>query len=124
MATYFFDKVSEVANEAGVQHLLKKVNKHKWADDFRKLVEIDGVNNKKQILALMEWVTQDPFWRTNILSAKKFREKFGELAIKMNSSNKAKQPVQQQRKDTRDKDIAFQRFVAAGGDPNDFDWGK
>jgi phage replication O-like protein O len=124
MALYFFDKVSVVASEAGVEHLIKKANLQKWADEFRKLVELDGVEDKKQILTVMDWVTQDPFWRTNVLSAKKLREKFGELAIKMNAAQKPKQPVQPQQQDSRDKDIEFQRFIANDGDPNEFDWNK
>jgi phage replication O-like protein O len=122
MALYFFDKVSVVAKEAGVEHLIKRVNLQKWADDFRKLVEIDEVTDKKQILSLMEWVTQDDFWKTNVLSAKKFRVKFGELAIKMNAAKKPKQPKQEQKHDVRDKDIEFQKWVANGGDPADFNW--
>ncbi|MBT2735166.1 replication protein [Bacillus sp. ISL-7] len=122
MALYFFDKVSDVAEEAGVQHLLKKVKLQKWADDFRKLVELDGVTDKKQILAVMDWVTQDDFWKTNVLSAKKFRDKFGELAIKMKNSQKTKISKPIQPIDTRDKDIEFQKWCANGGDPGEFKW--
>jgi phage replication O-like protein O len=123
MATYFFEKVSAVAKDAGVEHLIKKANLQKWADEFRKLIENDGVD-KWLAKKVMDWVTQDPFWRTNVLSAKKLREKFGELAIKMNATQKPKQQVQSKQKDIRDKEIEFQRFVADGGDPNEFDWGK
>lgn len=125
MAHYFFDKVSAVAKDAGVEHLIRKANLQSWADDFRKLVELDGVDDKKLILAVMDWVTQDLFWRTNILSARSLRAKFAELAIKMKSSQTPKQPVQQQPKnDIRDKEIEFQKFIADGGDPDAFDWGK
>ena len=124
MALHFFDKVSVVAEEVGLQHLLKRANLQKWADDFRKLVEIDGVTDKKQIFLLMEWVTSDSFWRKNILSSRNFREKYLDLAIKMNAAQKPKQPVQQPKNDARDKDIEFQRFVANGGDPSEFDWGN
>lgn len=124
MALYFFEKVSVVAEEAGIQHLLKKVNLQKWADDFRKLVELDEVSDKKQILALMDWVTADSFWRTNILSAKKFREKYLELVVKMNAAKKQKAPTKPQPKDIRDKEIEFQKWLEDGGDPDEFDWGK
>jgi phage replication O-like protein O len=123
MALYFFDKVSAVAEEAGVQHFLKKVNLQKWADDFRKLIENDGVD-KRLAKEVMDWVTQDPFWKTNVLSAKKLREKFGELAIKMKTVQKPKQTNQPRPKDTRDKDIEFQRWINAGNDPDEFDWSK
>jgi phage replication O-like protein O len=121
MALYFFDKVSVVANEAGVQHLIKKVNLQKWADEFRKLIEIDEVD-KRLAKEVMDWVTQDDFWKTNVLSAKKLREKFGELAIKMKNSQKLKRPKQP--KDSRDKDFEFQKWLAEGNDPSEFDWSK
>ncbi|MEH7157508.1 replication protein [Neobacillus drentensis] len=119
MALYFYDKVSAVAEEAGVQHLLKRVNLQKWADEFRKLIEIDGMD-KRLAKEVMDWVTQDDFWKTNVLSAKKLREKFGELAIKMKNSQKPKKPKQPS--DARDKDIEFQKWMANGGDPSEFKW--
>lgn len=122
MALYFHKLVSQVAKEAGVEHLIKKANLQSWADDFRKLIEIDGMN-KRLAKDVMDWVTQDSFWKTNILSAKKLREKFGELAIKMNASQSSKKPSPQKPKDIRDKEIEFQRFVAGGGDPDEFNWG-
>jgi phage replication O-like protein O len=122
MAVYFHDKVSAVAKEAGVEHLIRKANLQSWADDFRKLVEKDGVD-KRLIKNVMDWVTQDDFWNTNVLSAKKFREKFSELAIKMNAAKKPKQTVNKQ-KDIKDKEIEFQRFLENGGEPSEFDWGK
>jgi len=78
MATYFYDKVLAVAKDAGVEHLVKKANMQKWADEFRKLIEIDEID-KRLAKDVMDWVTKDSFWRTNVLSAKKLREKFGEL---------------------------------------------
>lgn len=121
MAKYFHDLVAEVARDAGVEHLIRKANLQTWADDFRKLVELDKVEDKKLIFAVMQWVTKDDFWRTNVLSAKKFREKFAELALKMNESSKFKQVV---KADPRDKEIEFQQWIANGGDPDEFDWGK
>lgn len=123
MATYFHKRVSHVAKEAGVEHLIKKANLQKWADDFRKLIELDGVD-KRLAKQVMDWVTTDDFWKTNILSAKKLREKFGELAIKMKSSKKTRQTTPSIIKDSRDKDIEFQRWIAEGKDPDGFDWGK
>lgn len=119
MAKYFYDKVEVVANEAGVSHLIKKSNLQTWADDMRKLIELDGVD-KHLAKDVMDWVTQDSFWRTNVLSAKKLREKFTELAIKMNA---VKQPAQPQY-DPRDKEIAFQQWVQGGNNPDDFDWSQ
>lgn len=121
MALYFHSLVSAVAKEAGVEHLIKKANLQSWADDFRKLIELDGMD-KRLAKNVMDWVTQDDFWKTNVLSAKKLREKFGELAIKMKNSQKPKGPKQIQQSDPRDKEIAFQKWIENGGDPNEFDW--
>ena len=120
MAVYFHQKVAAVAKEAGVEHLTKKANLQSWADDFRKLIEIDGVT-KKLAKDVMDWVVEDSFWRTNVLSAKKLREKFTDLAIKMNAVKKP-QPAKLKVADPRDKDIEFQKWVAAGNDPDDFNW--
>ena len=70
----------------------------------------------------MDWVTEDSFWKTNVLSAKKFRERFMELAIKMNADKKTSQPKQKPQYDPRDKEIEFQRWIQDGNDPDDFDW--
>lgn len=124
MAKYFYQKVSAVAKQEGIGHLIIKADLQKWADEMRKLVEINKVD-KQLAKDVMDWVTQDNFWKTNVLSAKKLREKFSELAIKMKAANKPKQQFQQplQKTDARDKDIEFQRWLENGGEPNAFDWG-
>lgn len=123
MAVYFHTRISAVAKEAGVEHLIKKANLQNYADDFRKLIELDGVS-KHLAKDVMDWVTQDPFWKTNILSAKKLREKFGELAIKMNASKNPVRPMRETIKDSRDKEIEFQRWLQDGNDPEAFDWSR
>jgi phage replication O-like protein O len=120
MAVYFFKRVEKVAEEAGIAHLLRKSNMQTWADDMRKLVEISGVD-KRKAREVMDWVTTDSFWRTNILSAKKLREKFTELAIKMNADKKPSQPAAR-KPDPRDREIALQDWISEGNDPNDFKW--
>lgn len=124
MAVYFLSIVKPVAESAGVGHLIAKANLQTWADDFRKLVELDGVD-KHQAKSVMDWVVQDKFWRTNILSAKKFREQYVKLAIRMSEGAGQKPLAIQQkpkRKDNRDRDIAFQKHIAAGKDPEVFKW--
>jgi phage replication O-like protein O len=49
-----------------------------WADEFRKLCEIDK-RSKEQIKNVIDFATSDSFWQTNILSAKTLREKFDTL---------------------------------------------
>ena len=119
MAVYFHTLITAVAKEAGVEHLVKKANLQNYADEFRKLVELDGVT-KKQAKEVMDWVTQHSFWKTNILSAKKLRDKFMDLAIRMNEEKKPSQPKQQP--DHRDMEIALQQWIAEGKDPDEFQW--
>ncbi len=112
MAVYFFNRVEKVAEEAGVGHLLKKSNMQTWADDMRKLVEISGVD-KRLAKEVMDWVTEDSFWKKNILSAKKLRDKFPELAIKMKAEQDKAKPAAR-KPDTRDREIALQQWISEG----------
>lgn len=121
MAKYFYKKVSDVAAQEGLSHLIIKADLQKWADEMRKLVEIDK-QDKHLVKAVMDWIPTDSFWKTNVLSAKKLREKFPDLALKMNSGKAPRAPAPQ--KDFRDKEIEFQRWVQEGKDPNEFNWGK
>lgn len=65
----------------------KQPDIQKWADEIRKLVELD-----KQPLSVvkevMDWSQQDEFWFKNIRSATKLRKQFETLLLQM----KAKQP--------------------------------
>jgi phage replication O-like protein O len=123
MAVYFHSRVKAVAEAEGLTHLIIKADMQKWADEFRKLVEIDKVEDKYLIRDVMDWVTTHHFWKTNVLSASKLREKFGELALKMKIEQKQKSKhLKQQKSDARDKDIAFQRWLSEGKNPDEFDW--
>jgi phage replication O-like protein O len=123
MAKYFFGRVAAVAEAEGLNHLILKADLQKWSDEMRKLIEIDK-QEKHLVRDVMDWVTTDSFWKTNVLSAKKLRDKFGELALKMKSSNSPKRTKTPVQTDSRDKDIEFQRWLAEGNDPDAFDWSK
>jgi phage replication O-like protein O len=124
MAVYFYEKVSAVAEAEGLSHLTIKADMQKWADEFRKIVEIDEIEDKRLIFDVMNWVTSHHFWKTNVLSAKKLRDKFGELALKMRASQRPNQPERQPDKSisSRDKEAEFQQYLMDGGDPDAFDW--
>lgn len=119
MATYFYSKLDEMAHREGLGHLIKRANMQKWADDMRKLIEIDKID-KHTAKEVMDWVVTDPFWKANVLSASKLREQFAKLVLKMKGEQK--QPMQQQPKDTRDKEIEFQQWITEGNDPDEFRW--
>lgn len=54
-----------------------------WCDDIRKLVEIDG-RAVEEVEKVIDWCQDDPFWKSNILSGRKLREKFPTLLLQMN----------------------------------------
>ncbi|WP_228467472.1 replication protein [Peribacillus sp. JNUCC41] len=119
MAVYFHNLVKIVAKEAGIEHLIARANLQTWADDFRKLVELEKID-KRHAKDVMDWVVTDDFWRTNILSASTFRKQFTKLAMKM--AGQKKPSKQQKQFDPRDKDIEFQKWIAEGKNPDDFNW--
>lgn len=57
-----------------------------WAKEFRLMVEDDKIPIER-VKAVLDWATADSFWKTNIRSASKFREKFGELEAKSRLTN-------------------------------------
>lgn len=89
MALYFKGKIDEMAAKEGLEHLTKRTNLQKWSDDFRKLVELDKQSDRDLLREVMDWVVTDDFWRSNVMSADKFRDKFPKLVMDM---RKAKRP--------------------------------
>lgn len=69
----------------------KKPNLKSWAGDIRKLSEIDK-RPLPVIAAVFKWANTDKFWRANILSPKKLREKFDNLFAQMEAANGTNNP--------------------------------
>lgn len=61
----------------------------RWAVDIDKLVRIDG-KSPGEIERVIRWCQQDSFWKSNILSGAKLREKFDQLVVKMQGNGKDK----------------------------------
>ncbi len=57
--------------------------RQRWAKDIDLMLRLDKVE-ADDIAAVIEWSQQDDFWRSNILSGKKLREKYPQLLMKMN----------------------------------------
>lgn len=53
-----------------------------WANELRLAMVQDG-RTEQELESVIRWATADSFWRGNILSAKKLREKFDQLQGKM-----------------------------------------
>lgn len=59
----------------------RQPNLNKWATDVKLMSERDG-RTHGAIVALFRWCQRDSFWRGNVLSPGKLREKWEQLAIK------------------------------------------
>ena len=51
-----------------------------WMDDARRMLDLDGREPEKAA-RLIRWSQDDDFWRANILSMPKFREKYDQLRL-------------------------------------------
>jgi phage replication O-like protein O len=74
--------------------LLKKLNPEfkvksmdSWANCVRLMRERDGKTHR-DICELFQWANQDPFWSLNILSPSSLREKWVQLSIKKQASER------------------------------------
>lgn len=60
----------------------KSPNLQKWADEFRKIIEIDK-RDKAEVSKLIRWVQADDFEKVNVLSPTKLRTRYDNLKMKM-----------------------------------------
>lgn len=63
-------------------------NLDSWAETFRLMVERDN-REPARIAEIIVWCQKDEFWRANILSADKLRQKFDQLELQMQRSPRA-----------------------------------
>ena len=64
-----------------------------WADAFDKCNRLDG-HPWDEIKYVLKFSQEDPFWQVNIMSGRKFREKYMELLAKMTAHAQGRQPAQ------------------------------
>ena len=57
-----------------------EAEKHKWAVEIERMKRLDG-RKEADIIEALTYATTDNFWKSNIRSTKKFREKFETLII-------------------------------------------
>lgn len=77
-AVYLWEKIKDNNPEH------RKPNLQSWADDVRKMNELDHRPFEK-IHKMIDWCQRDGFWSTNILSAAKLRSKYDTMAAQANS---------------------------------------
>jgi len=66
----------------------KPKNIQSWAKQIDYMIRLDN-RTPEEIREIIEWCQKDPFWRGNILSTAKLREKFDQLVEKMPETRKA-----------------------------------
>ncbi len=71
-------------SDAGIKNSSLKKAKGTWVDDIRFMFEIDK-RTKEEFRKVWDFLSKDVFWKSNILSTKKLREKFESLLIRANN---------------------------------------
>lgn len=94
LAQYLYDAVKSHDPEfmAGTAHPKLEAKLIGWAKHIDRLMRIDG-KRAEEIRAVVDYAhrnERDKFWRGNLLSGQKLRDKFEQLAIKARSSGTAK----------------------------------
>lgn len=75
LAKYLFLKMRENNPEA------KEPNFQSWSNDVRLMMERDN-RTVDHIKNMIDWSQNDSFWKANILSVKKLREKYDQMKVK------------------------------------------
>ncbi len=68
----------------------KEPNLKTWANDIRKIINIDK-RTYQEISDLFMWVNRDDFWSSNILSPAKLRKQWDKIYMKANQKPKGSQ---------------------------------
>jgi hypothetical protein len=85
LAQEMFDGIKEIQPNA------RPPNLPRWANEFRLMREHDGQDRTPDnIRATLAWVRQDQFWKSNVLSPAKLREKWDQLQIKRKVQNESR----------------------------------
>ena len=79
LSEYLYKKILENDSK------YKKPNLQKWSEHIDKLIRLDK-RNPIEIKQVIDFATNDKFWKSNILSTKKLREKFTTLQIQLKNS--------------------------------------
>lgn len=61
----------------------------KWAEEADRMIRLDN-RDPDEAMQLITWAQNDPFWKANILSIKKFREKYDTLKRQASRNTQSK----------------------------------
>lgn len=66
---------------------VKKADLQSWSKNIDLMIRVDK-KNPKDIERVIAWCQKDSFWKSNILSTGKLRDKYDQLFVKMNATTK------------------------------------
>jgi predicted phage replisome organizer len=75
LSKYLFERMRQNNPEA------KEPNFQTWSNQIRLMIERDN-RKPEQIRNMIDWCQNDSFWKTNILSTKKLRDKYDQLKVR------------------------------------------
>ena len=84
LASYLLWKIRE--NNSG----FKEPDIQKWAHNIDLMIRVDK-RDADDIVQVIDWCQSDDFWKVNILSTQKLRDKYDNLFMKMNKDKPKKQ---------------------------------
>jgi hypothetical protein len=70
----------------------------RWRDAARLLLDADG-RTEQQVHAAIDWCQDNEFWRSNILSMPKLREKYDQLRLRAHTERNSRRPTRQEQTD-------------------------
>jgi len=83
LALYLLEKIRQNNPKA------KQPNLQSWCSDVDKIIRIDGYT-EHEIKRVIDYSQEDKFWKANILSAGKLRDKIGTLTVQAGTKEVAK----------------------------------
>lgn len=66
---------------------ITQAQERKWALSADRMIRLDG-RSEEQIAEVITWAQRDEFWRANVLSMDKLRDKFDQLSMKRQSGGR------------------------------------
>lgn len=83
-----------IVNAKGSTKTIDRAKYKTWVDPIRLMIENDSIT-REQINVVGKYVIEDSFWRGNIQSTSKLREKFDKLIVQANEQRNRKNGEQQ-----------------------------
>lgn len=110
IAYSFYELFKSNLIEAGASLTTIEKAKGCWIDDVRLMVEVDkiSIQDFREIYAFLK---NDAFWKQNILSIKKLREKYPQLKLKINGNKQQFTGNSQQRKGNKISEYYERRLL-------------